>query len=152
MDTATLPVLRGSAAESFAYWGTRSGWYIALSQHRDSDALDRSNWRTIVPSMLAEFGDDAAIESMSNWAVGWVEYLLVRPGTAAEAAALTWRAKLDDYPAADDEDYSTLEYAEEWCVRCNRGTREYHPLLSCRAFRSADDATETTDRWRYRAR
>lgn len=115
MDTATLPalpILRGSAAESFAYWGEREGWYIALSQHRDSDALDRSNWRTIAPPMLAAHPDDAAIESMSNWAVGWVEYLLVRPGTAAETAALEWRDNLADYPVADESDWSALEWED----------------------------------------
>lgn len=145
----TLPELRGSAAESFAYWGTRTGWRIALSQHRDSDALDRSNWRTIVPAMLAEHPDDAATETMSNWAVGWVEYLLVRPGTAAESAALAWRERLDDYPAADDDDFGALEYAEEWCVRCDRGTREDHATMRC-PFRSADDAEEIAYRWRNR--
>jgi len=45
---------------------------------------------------------DAVIERMSHWASGWVEYLLVRPGSAAEAKALEWRARLNNYPVADE--------------------------------------------------
>lgn len=147
----TLPELHPSAAESFAYWGTRAGWLIALSQHRDSDTIERSNWRTIVPAMLRAYPEDAAVESMSNWAVGWTEHLLVRPGTAAAVAAQRWADKLADYPLADEEDYSLLEWAEEWCVRCDRGTREQHADGSlCPKFRSAEDADEITYRWRNR--
>ena len=149
MNADTLPVLHGSAAESFAYWGEREGWGIALTQHRDSDTVERSNWRVIVPDMLAQYPDDAAVESASHWAVGWVEHLLVRPGTAAYAAAERWAAKLANYPLADEDDYGQLEWDEEWCVRCDRGTREQHPLNGCR-FRSAEDADEIRDRWRYR--
>lgn len=145
----TLEPLRGSAAASFAYWGEREGWLIALTQHRDSDALDRSNWRTIVPAMLADHPDDAATETVSHWAVGWVEYLLVRPGTAAADAAQRWADKLADYPVADEEDYGNLEWSEEWCARCDRGTREDHPLNGC-PFRSAEDADEIIYRWRHR--
>ena len=36
--------------------------------------------------MLAEYPEDAAVERMGHWAVGWVDYLLVRPSTAAEHA------------------------------------------------------------------
>ena len=149
--TATLEPLHGSAAHSFAYWGERDGWLIALSQHRDSDTVDRSNWRTIVPLMLTAYPDDAAVESASHWAVGWVEYLLVRPGSPAAVEAQRWADRLASYPLADEEDYGELEYAEEWCVRCDRGTREQHPVTDryghmCR-FRSESDAEEIGYRW-----
>jgi hypothetical protein len=147
----TLQPLGGSnSAHSFAYWGERSDWLVALSQHRDSDAIDRSNWRTIAYPLIEAHPEDAAIESFSNWAVGWSEVLLVKPGTPAATAAQDWADKLADYPAADDEDWSLLEYNEEWCVRCDRGTREDHPLTGCRAFRSENDAAEIASRWRYR--
>lgn len=148
-----LPILHGSAADSFAYYGTRAGWRIGLSVHRDSDALERSNWRVIAPPMVAEYGDDCAIERMGHWAVGWTDYLLVRPDSSAEAAMVGWLDRLADYPVADEDDYSALESAEEWCTRCDRGTREEHPLNGCR-FRSADDAEDIRARWsaRYSAR
>jgi hypothetical protein len=147
---SALPVLHGSAAESFAYYGDREGWLIALSQHRDSDALGRSNWRVIVPPMLADHPEDAAVESMNHWAVGWIEYLLVRPGTKAAAKAEEWVDKLDSYPVADEMDWGELEWMEEWCVRCDRGTREQHTGEGWDRFRSKDDASEIADRWRYR--
>lgn len=146
---APLPVLHGSAAESFAYYGEREGWFIALSQHRDSDALDRSNWTAITDDMFTRFGDDVAIERMNHWAVGWVEYLLVKPSTPAVDAALTWKAKLADYPVADEDAYSLLEDSETWCVRCDRGMRSEHPLNGC-TFRSDEDASEIEWRWKTR--
>jgi hypothetical protein len=135
-----LQPIHGSAAASFAYYGERDGWLIGLSVHRDSDALERSNWRTIVPDMLAQHPDDAAIERVSHWAVGWVDYLLVRPGTAAADAAQTWAVKLDGYPVADEEDFSALEYAEEWCVTCDRGDREQHDSTSVEYIRSVGES------------
>src|SRR6266545_4224594 len=123
MTTALEPIHSSSTA-SFAYYGTREGWLIGLSQHRDSDAIDRSNWRTIVPPILEAYPDDAAVESMTHWAVGWVEYLLVRPSSPAADEARRWADKLADYPLADEDDYGLLEWSEEWCVRCDRGTRE----------------------------
>ena len=148
--TALQPLGGSNAAHSFAYWGNRADWLVALGQHRDSDALDRSNWRTIVPPILAAHPDDAAVESMTNWAVGWIEYLLVRPGTDAAVEAQRWADKLADYPVADEDDYGNLENAEEWCVRCDRGTREQHDGMTC-PFRSADDAREIADRWAARS-
>lgn len=132
MITATgLPTLHGSAAQSFAYYGEREGWRIGLSVNRDSDALERSNWRVIVPPVLTLYPEDAAVEQMGHWAVGWVEYLLVRPNSDAEAAIVQWANKLADYPVADEDDYGALESSEEWCVRCDMGTREEHPLNGC---------------------
>jgi hypothetical protein len=155
MMAAELPTLRGSAAHSFAYYGDRAGWRIALQVNRDSDALERSNWDVICADMTERFGPEGfedgqwAIERMHHWAVGWVDYLLVRPGTAAHDAALVWVRKLADYPVADDEHFGALERAEEWCARCDRGMRSEHPLAGCQ-FRSEDDAEEIRWRWSQR--
>jgi hypothetical protein len=146
-----LPELKGSsAAESFMYWGERKGWLYALSQHRDSEALTRSNWRVIVPQMLAEYPEDAAVEQFHDAMVGWTEHLLVRPGTPAAAAAEKWHEKLENYPIANEEDFSALEWDEEWCVRCDMGIRTDHPLTRCHKFRAADDASEIRWRWENR--
>lgn len=155
----TLEPIRSDPAASFVYYGEREGWLIALNVHRDSDALERSNWRIITPSILAADPNDAAIERMNHWAVGWIDYLLVRPGSPAQTAAEGWAERLANYPVADEEDFSALEFGEEWCVRCDRGTREDHyettvngaPLNgTCRKFRSADDADEIRYRWQHR--
>jgi hypothetical protein len=156
MMAAELPTLRGSAAHSFAYYGAREGWRIGLQVNRDSDALERSNWDVITADMAERFPShwsradgQWAIERMHHWAVGWVDYLLVRPGTAAHDAALVWVRKLADYPVADDEHFGALERAEEWCARCDRGMRSEHPLAGCQ-FRSEDDAEEIRWRWSQR--
>lgn len=159
------PLGGSNTAHSFAYWGERQEWLVALSHHRDSDALERSNWTVITDDLLIRFGDggdggpglegeDIAIESMSNWAVGWTEHLLVRPGTPAAAAAEEWAKRLANYPVANEEHYGLLEWDEEWCVRCDRGIRTDHPLMDrhghqCK-FRSEDDASEIDYAWRHR--
>lgn len=150
-----LPPIRSSGAESFAYFGDREGWLIALSVHRDSDTVERSNWRVIVPAMQHEYPDDTAVECMNHWAVGWIDYLLVRPDSSVAERAQEWAARLAGYPLADEEDYSELEYAEEWCVRCDRGIREDHYADRtgvCRKFRSAEDASDIAYRWESRPR
>ena len=148
----TLEPIHSSAEHSFSYYGKREGWLIGLAVHRDSDAIERSNWRVIVPPILEAHPDDAAIERASHWLVGWVDYLLVRPGTQAATEAQEWADKLADYPLADEEDYGQLEWDEEWCVRCDHGTREQHPGdgFVCRKFRSREDACEIEDRWYWR--
>jgi hypothetical protein len=53
-----------------------------------------------------------AIERFGHWAVGWVEYLLVKPGTEAEAVAEKLLARLEDYPILDEMHFSQLEWDE----------------------------------------
>jgi len=155
MASTTVTLSRIGSEPGFAYWGEREGWLIALSVHRDSDALDRSNWGVITKDVLSvpDSGEndlgDAAIEGASHFLVGWVDYLLVRPGTPAAERALEWRERLEDYPVADEMHMSELEWDEEWCVRCDMATRAEHPTGSCR-FRSEDDAREIERRWRTR--
>ena len=109
--------------DGFAYWGESEGWGIAVSIHRDSDALERSNFRVIRDDLETRFPDDIRIETFSNSLVGWSESVLVRPDSEAWKAAEDWLAKLADYPVADDEAWSeeetteALESAAEF-VRC----------------------------------
>jgi hypothetical protein len=89
----------------------------------------------------------AATERMSHFLCGWVDHLLVRPGSSAEAEALRWREKLESYPVADEEHYSDLESAEEWCKRCDSATREQHPTGRCAKFRGEYETEEILRRW-----
>jgi len=151
----TFPTLRGIAdtngrATGFMYWGKRGDWSWVLTQHRDSDSVERSNWYVITDDLMTRFPGDVAIESASSSMVGWVEHLLVRPGSLAEAAAMLWRGRLDDYPIADEQHWAMLEYDEEWCVRCDSGIRSDHPLKRCHKFRSENDAEEIRWNWRHR--
>lgn len=147
----TFPTMQSDHAASFAYYGSREGWKVALTVHRDSDALERSNWRVIVPPILEAHPETAAVERMNHWAVGWVDTLLVSPSSPAELAMLEWARRLEEYSVADEDDFYGLESSEEWCVRCDRGTAEEHDtLFPCVRFRSAEDAEEIRYRWRHR--
>lgn len=140
---------RMESKRGFAYYGDREGWLIAAIQAPDyGDAIQRSNFR----SMLRELGgasDDVAVE-YTGGALGSIDYLLVRPDSPAVETAERIRARIDDYILVDEDDLSALEWDEEWCVRCDRGTREQHPLNACHKFRSKDDAREIAWRWNER--
>ena len=158
--SSELPIL--STGPGFAYYGDRDGWCVAASVHRDSDALERSNWHTLTANILgmreaSENEDmlaDAAVERMSHFLVRWVDYLLVRPGTPQAARALEWRHRLELCQVADEVHLKTLLWNEEWCVRCDRATREEHVSQSgpaCTKFRSEQDARSIRTRWQTRS-
>ena len=92
------------------------GHYVIAAQHRDSDVLERSNFECIKRDMSELPGSDNWLYtfSASHWAVGWVEYLILRndaPETALGMAAEIVAA-LEDYPVYDESHYSDLEYTE----------------------------------------
>ncbi len=105
-----------------AYWGQRGHWFIAAAQHRDSDCLTRSNFRSFKAALAAQpaiagwSSDDVGgytVESFNHWAVGWVEYLLINPECKlAVGLAEELRASLEDYPVLDENDFSQLESDE----------------------------------------
>jgi len=103
----------GTPKPDFAYYGEHPTWLVTLAQTRDSDAVERSNWRYITSGILLAYPDDAVIESMNHWAVGWVEYLLVKPDSPAVKVMSDWQDVLAVYPVADEEDYEKLVAEEE---------------------------------------
>lgn len=103
----------------FAYTGEVDlgrSWAITFSVDRDSDLLEQSNYQTIKEDLEKGFPKDVSDERFNNWAVGWVDYLLVRmldkhgKITKAGTAALEWQERLEGYPVADEEDYSRREF------------------------------------------
>ena len=104
------------------------GDICVLAKHRDSDALSRTNWDAAVArlSEAAGYGDSDTIWTddedrgpvyawrAGHWAVGWVEYLMVRadaPQAVIDEAQAIADA-LEDYPALDEDAWSALEYEE----------------------------------------
>jgi hypothetical protein len=91
-------------------------WALTVGQHRDSGLLDQSNYAVIVKDMEARFPDDVEDFRSSHWAVGWLDQLAVRVfdanGNITDAfhAIADWKSKLEDYPLADEDDYSRREY------------------------------------------
>ena len=107
------------------------GDYVILSVHRDSDCLDRSNWIRACEILGAEdynaehphygrtaddYPDRPNVYTFraGHWAVGWVEYLLVRydapDSVLTEAREIV--CSLADYPVLDESHYSDMEHDE----------------------------------------
>jgi len=121
--TTALERAAWTTPESYAGFGP-VGHYVIVSRHRDSDALSRSNWIVACDRLAQAAGltgvpaDDSAAPvyewRASHWAVGWVEYLMVRP-EAPEAVLQEARAileSLEDYPELDESHWSELEWEE----------------------------------------
>lgn len=91
-------------------------WALTFGHSRDSDLLEESNWETILKDLEERFPNDVEAIRFGHWAVGWVEELAVRVlgkngrVTKAALAALEWKEKLENYPVADEEDFSKREY------------------------------------------
>jgi hypothetical protein len=110
-----------------------SDYYILSGQHRDSDALAQSNFRSFLsalktkaeqlgasevpnPDFASDPKEDEAIPAYtvacaSHWAVGWVETLLVHRD--AHPGLLEWAdqqlARMEGYPVFDEHDFCELE-------------------------------------------
>lgn len=122
-------------------------WLGVIGQHRDSDALGRSNFRVAL-ELLGGESEDVRVERYGHWAVGWIEEVYVRPGSNAAKIAEEIEAALAGYPVLSDEDFSAEEREEagqvwrncyRWperveYIRENRRQFEFHDwqdLLSC---------------------
>lgn len=93
------------------YYGERwDGYYVFLSQNRDSDALTRSNFIC----GLELVGKGVAVAHERHWACGWVETILIpQENTQALEVAQKILDKLEDYPVLDEGHYLELEYEEQ---------------------------------------
>jgi len=94
------------------------GDYLLLSRNRGSGCLDNSNYEVAfarLKEVAAQFPPPDEDEDRfgwvydfraNHWAIGWVEYLLVRAD--APVAVITAAEDIDnalaDYPVLDDED------------------------------------------------
>jgi len=108
-------------------------WFVFIGQNRDSDALERSNFTvaTLTLEGIDPDGEDHEIHRFGHWACGWLEIIIVRPGSMASSEAEDMSAALADYPVLDDEHHSALEYGEhyEWVDE------------ECRRVATVDEAT-----------
>jgi hypothetical protein len=114
-DTATA--IRGATGWDLDSYADARNWAgVAtgpVGQHRDSEALDRSNFAVIFEALSDKFGDDVDNVSFGHWAVGWVEELAWNAGNSAIADEVeSWKSALADYPVADDTHFSDLEWED----------------------------------------
>lgn len=105
---------------SGAQW---EGYYAApVGQSRESDALERSNWRQqwkALQPFAADFVDadgdgvSPCIVRESHWAVGWVEWVAIHEtNEAALRAADELAGRLENYPILSEDDFSAEEQEE----------------------------------------
>lgn len=84
-----------------------------VGQHRDSDALARSNWQVVYGDLSDRFPGQVTSVSLGHWGHGWVEELAYNAGNADVVAAVErWERALSDYPVADEMHYSQVEWDE----------------------------------------
>jgi hypothetical protein len=102
---STLPI---HAAEDQHYRSWDCG---PVGQTRDSDTLDRCNFEVAQERLSAvdPVGEDFAVLRFGHWAVGWVEEIVVRPGTPAHFAAREMERDLASYPILDEDRLSAFE-------------------------------------------
>lgn len=85
------------------------GWYVLVTQTRDSDCLARSNFRSALEALGGEQDDQVEIFRFGHWACGWWEALAVKESSPAFVIAEEIYEALQDYPIVDEEDFSALE-------------------------------------------
>ena len=87
-------------------------YYVFLGQHRDSDALTRSNFQTGLEQLGGET-ETVRVINESHWAVGWVEWIAIHESdTDALEKADEMAGDLKDYGSLDDDRWSALEDEE----------------------------------------
>jgi hypothetical protein len=107
----------------FAYFGDNDDLFVTWglcgpSMHRDSDCLQESNYITIWNDLFGKFPDDVSELHSNHWAVGWIDQIMVRViddegnPTPAFEALIEWNDALNDYPVADEDDFSRREWED----------------------------------------
>jgi hypothetical protein len=102
------------------YSGTNLGHkIIVISQTRDSEILDQSNFDTAL-EMLGGESKDVEVIRFGHWACGWIESVMVNPKAKRKVKiALEIHNSLQNYPVLDESDFSEREdeyqseYAEQ---------------------------------------
>jgi len=109
-QTEKLPISDSEERERLSKWAT------VVGRTRDSGLMEISNFESIYKDLETQFPDDVEIHRFGHWGVGWIEEVMVRVYddvgniTPAFEAAVEWRERLEDYPVADEDDYSMREY------------------------------------------
>ena len=111
---ANQPYLMFSGWDDYADERGWSGVGIApCGRHRDSDALERSNFDTVIALLDDIDHDGHDIADFSHWAVGWIDEITYDLGNADMVAAVAdIRARHDDYPVLDEDLYYEYEWEE----------------------------------------
>lgn len=96
-----------------SYFGaTWEGYYVFLGQNRDSDCVERSNFRAALKAIGGESEHEGGVQVVreGHWACGWIEWIAIPFGPSkALVAACEIMEGLEAYPVVDEDDWSELE-------------------------------------------
>jgi len=117
IHTDTAVAIQRATGWDLDGYAEEQGWSgVAIGPvglHRDSDALQRSNWEVVYADLRDRYGDDVDEVSFGHWAVGWVADLAWNVGNADLADDVRkWETALADYPVADEMHFSELEWED----------------------------------------
>jgi len=88
--------------------GPQEDWYVVpVSRSKYGELLDDSNFRAAA-GIFQDEGIEYDILRFHHWTVRWIDVLITPDAKAAERI----RAKLEDYPALDDDDFAEAEQCE----------------------------------------
>jgi hypothetical protein len=83
-----------------------------VGQSRDSSALERSNFRTMLAAIGGE-SETVTVVRESHWACGWIEWIAIhQDDEKALEIADAQIALLEDYPILNEDDFSNEENEE----------------------------------------
>ena len=100
-----------------------------VGQSRDSDALERSNFISML-ALLGGESETVIVVREGHWAAGWVEWIAIH-ATDEKALAIADETKgaLEDYSVINEDHWSELEHEEAQKVWTNcyddKGRVEY---------------------------
>jgi hypothetical protein len=84
--------------------------YVFLSQSRDSDILEQSNFTQGLAALGGE-SDTVVIVNESHWLCGWVDWIAIHESdTKAIGEAERILDELENYPVLDEWHFSLLEF------------------------------------------
>lgn len=88
----------------------RENWILApVSQTRDSGILARANFQAVLEDLGGE-SETLEVHRFGHWGPGWYEIIIVSPERAKEVEE--WEAALENYPVADEDLMSRMEWEE----------------------------------------
>lgn len=97
---------------------TREWGVSPVSITRDSRVRSLANWAANLENIEAvdPDGEDHEVCRFRHWGPGWIEILIVRPGSKAERVARENAASLENHPVLDESKWTEMEMeaVTEW--------------------------------------
>lgn len=93
---------RGVGAADNGHW-----LVMPWGTNRDADTLTRANWLAACKALPE--GENVQVHRFRHGGPGWIEVMIVRPGTPEHEKAAEMAAALADYSVLDETIYSELE-------------------------------------------